>query len=102
MYEQLRRHRGEVFRALAEQKQCRILGGQRMPDHIPILTSIPPKRAVSAVVGFIKGQNALLVSADNNADTGPRRGGPVLRTAPAGRVLDSTLLRPERCRWKPP
>ena len=25
LYEQLRRHLGEVFRALAEQKQCRIL-----------------------------------------------------------------------------
>ena len=59
LYEQLRRHLGEVFRALAEQKQCRILEGHLMPDHVHMLISIPPKHAVSAVVGFIKGKSAI-------------------------------------------
>jgi putative transposase len=59
LYEQLRRHLGEVFRALAEQKQCRILEGHLMPDHVHMLISIPPKYAVSAVVGFIKGKSAI-------------------------------------------
>jgi hypothetical protein len=40
LYEQLRRHLGEVFRALAEQKQCRILEGHLMPDHVHMLISI--------------------------------------------------------------
>ena len=31
LYEQPRRNLGEVFRALAEQKQCRILEGHLMP-----------------------------------------------------------------------
>ena len=43
LYEQLRRHLGEVFRTLAEQKQCRILEGHLMPDHVHMLISIPPK-----------------------------------------------------------
>jgi len=59
LYEQLRRHLGEVFRALAEQKQCRILEGHLMPDHVHMLISIPQKHAVSAVVGFIKGKSAI-------------------------------------------
>ena len=59
LYEQLRRHLGEVFRGLAEQKQCRILEGHLMPDHVHMLIAIPPKHAVSAVVGFIKGNSAI-------------------------------------------
>jgi putative transposase len=30
-----------------------------MPDHIHMMISIPPKHAVSQVVGFIKGKNAI-------------------------------------------
>jgi putative transposase len=59
LYEQLRRHLGEIFRGLAEQKQCRILEAHLMPDHVHMLISIPPKHAVSAVVGFIKGKSAI-------------------------------------------
>jgi len=46
---------GEVFKRLAEQKECRVLEGHLMPDHVHMLLSIPPKYAVSEVVGFIKG-----------------------------------------------
>ena len=59
LYEQLRRHLGEVFRTLAEQRQCRILEGHLMPDHVHMLISIPPKYAVSSVVGFLKGKSAI-------------------------------------------
>jgi putative transposase len=50
---------GEVFRQLAEQKECRILEGHLMSDHVHILISIPPKYAVSQVIGFIKGKSAI-------------------------------------------
>ena len=56
LYEQLRRHLGEVFRKLAEQKESRILEGHLMSDHVHMLIAIPPKYAVSQVVGFITGQ----------------------------------------------
>ena len=59
LYEQLRRHLGEVFRSLAEQRQCRILEGHLMPDHVHMLISIPPKYAVSSVVGLLKGKSAI-------------------------------------------
>ena len=58
LYEQLRRHLGEVFRNLAEQKESRILEGHLMPDHVHMLIAIPPKYAVSQVIGYIKGKSA--------------------------------------------
>ncbi|MFP5275599.1 MAG: IS200/IS605 family transposase [Acidobacteriota bacterium] len=59
LYGSLRPHLGEVFRRLAEQKQCRVEEGHLMPDHVHMLLSIPPKYAVSEVVGFIKGKSAI-------------------------------------------
>src|SRR6266566_1810596 len=47
LYHELRRHLGEVFRALAEQKECRIEEGHLMADHVHMLLSIPPKYSVS-------------------------------------------------------
>src|SRR6476660_7353178 len=55
LYGELRQHLGEVFRKLAMQKECRVEEGHLMPDHI----SIPPKYAVSQVIGYIKGQSAI-------------------------------------------
>jgi len=59
LYKELRPHLGEVFRQLARQKECRIEEGHLMVDHVHILISIPPKYAVSSVVGYIKGKSAV-------------------------------------------
>jgi REP-associated tyrosine transposase len=59
LYVQLRPHLGEVFRRLAEQKESRVLEGHLMADHVHMLVSIPPKYAVSEVVGYIKGKSAI-------------------------------------------
>ena len=59
LYEQLRRHLGEVFRNLAGHKESRIEEGHLMPDHVHMLIAIPPKYAVSQVVGYIKGKSAI-------------------------------------------
>ena len=59
LYGQLRVHLGEVFRKLAGQKDSRVEEGHLMPDHVHMLLSIPPKHAVSQVVGFIKGKSAI-------------------------------------------
>jgi len=59
LYGQLRRHLGEVFRKLAGQKESRVEEGHLMPDHVHILLSIPPKYAVSQVVGYIKGKSVI-------------------------------------------
>ena len=36
-----------------------------MPDHAHMLISIPPKYAVSQVIGFIKGKSAIHISQEN-------------------------------------
>ena len=59
LFGHLRPHLGEAFRRLAEQKESRIEEGHLMPDHVHMLVSIPPKYAVSQVVGYIKGKSAI-------------------------------------------
>ncbi len=53
---------GEVFTELARRKECEILEGHLMPDDAHMLISIPPKYAVSQVVGFIKGKSAIHIA----------------------------------------
>jgi hypothetical protein len=55
LFGQLRPYLGELFRRLAEQKESRIEEGHLRPDHVHMMISIPPKYAVSQVIGFIKG-----------------------------------------------
>ncbi len=62
LYGQLRRDLGEMFRTLAGQKECRIEEGHLMEDHVHMLIVIPPKHAVSQVVGFTKGKSAIHIA----------------------------------------
>ncbi len=59
LYRELRKHLGEVFRQLAEQKESRIEEGHLLADHVHMFISIPPKYAVAQVVGLIKGKSAI-------------------------------------------
>ena len=59
LYHELRRHLIEVFRRLAQQKESQIEEGHLMSDHVHMLVAIPPKYAVSQVVGYIKGKSAI-------------------------------------------
>ena len=43
---------------MAMQKESRIEKGHLMPDHVHMMIAIPPKYAVSQVVGYIKGKSA--------------------------------------------
>ena len=59
LYGELRRHLGDVFRRLAEQKECRVEEGHLMMDHVHMMISIPPKYSVAQVIGYIKGKSAI-------------------------------------------
>jgi len=48
-----------VFHNLAWQKESWVLEGNLQPDHVQMLISIPPKYAVSQVVGYMKGKSAI-------------------------------------------
>ena len=58
-YRELRRYLGEVFRRLAEQMDSQIEEGHLRPDHVHVMISIPPKHAVSQVIGYIKGKSGI-------------------------------------------
>ena len=62
LYQQLRKHLGEVFRELCRQRECVVLEGHLMVDHIHMLVSVPPKYSVSQVLGYIKGKSAIHIA----------------------------------------
>ncbi len=62
IYGEIRRELGEVLRRLAEQRQSRVEEGHLMPDHVHMLISIPPKYAVSQVIGYMKGKSAIHIA----------------------------------------
>ena len=62
LYGKLRKHLGDVFRELALRKESRVEEGHLMPDHVHMMLSIPPKYAVSQVVGYIKGKSAIHIA----------------------------------------
>ena len=53
---------GAIFHELARQKECRILEGHRVADHVHMCIAIPPKHAVASVIGFIKGKSAIAIA----------------------------------------
>ena len=58
----VRRFLGPVFHELARQKECRIVEGHLMADHVHMCIEIPPKVAVSSVIGFLKGKSAIAIA----------------------------------------
>jgi putative transposase len=53
---------GEIFHELARQKECRIIEGHLLADHVHMCLEIPPKHAVASVIGFLKGKSALALA----------------------------------------
>ncbi len=62
IYKELRKYLGEIIRELAQQKECEILEGNLLPDHVHMFVSIPPKYAVAQVIGFLKGKSAIQIA----------------------------------------
>ena len=58
----LRNELGPVFRDLAQRKECAVEEGHLLPAHVHMLLSIPPKYAVSQVVGYLKGKSAIYIA----------------------------------------
>ena len=62
LYGALRKYLGSVFKELASQRESKVIEGHLQSDHVHMLISIPPKYAVSQVVGFIKGKSAIHIA----------------------------------------
>ena len=64
MFGPVRQRLGRIFHELARQKECRIVEGHLLPDHVHMCIEIPPKYAVASVVGFLKGKSAIAIARD--------------------------------------
>jgi putative transposase len=53
---------GKTFQDLARHKEFWIEEGHIMLDHVHMLLNVPPKIAVSSVVGYIKGKSAIHIA----------------------------------------
>lgn len=62
LYGEVRRFLGPVFHELARQKECEIIEGHMVQDHVHMLIKIPPKYSIAQVVGYIKGKSAIAVA----------------------------------------
>ena len=62
IFGQTRRQLGQIFHGLARQKECQILEGHLMPDHVHMCIAIPPKHPVASVIGFLKGKSAIAIA----------------------------------------
>ena len=69
LYGEIRPLLGRIFHELANQKECKILEGHLMPDHVHMLVEVPPKYKVSEVVGFLKGKSAIAIAREFGGKT---------------------------------
>jgi len=61
IYGRLRKDIGAILRELCKQKECEVVEGHAMANHIHMLISIPPKLPVASLVGYLKGKSAIRI-----------------------------------------
>ena len=62
LYGKIRKYLKVVFHELARQRSCEIVEGHMVGDHVHMCISIPPKYAVSEVIGYLKGKSAIAIA----------------------------------------
>jgi putative transposase len=62
LFGKIRQYLKGVFHELARQKDSEIVSGHMALDHVHMCVSIPPKYAVSEVIGYLKGKSAIAVA----------------------------------------
>jgi len=62
LYGKIREDLKIILHDLAKQKECLITEGSLNKDHVHMCIEIPPKIAVSSVIGFLKGKSAIAIA----------------------------------------
>ena len=62
LYGKLREEIGAILAKLCSYKGIEVLEGRVCEDHVHSCLSIPPKYAVSEVVGYLKGKSAIAIA----------------------------------------
>ncbi len=47
---------------MTRQKDCKIVEGKLVLDHVHMCIEIPPKYAVASIIGFLKGKSAIAIA----------------------------------------
>ena len=61
LFRQNRAEVGALVRQLFERRGCELPGGSACADHVHVCVRIPPKHAVSDVMGYVKGKSAMVL-----------------------------------------
>ena len=61
IYGKIRADIGRILRLLCDRKGIEILEAECCSDHVHMLVRIPPKYAVSQIVGYLKGKSSLMI-----------------------------------------
>ena len=61
IFHQLRADIREIIKDLCKWKGVTIIEGHLMSDHVHLLLSIPPKYAVSSIMGYLKGRSSMMI-----------------------------------------
>ena len=62
VYGEIRASVGGILHELARQKECRIVEGHLLADHVHMCSEIPPTQAVASIIGFLKGKSAVAIA----------------------------------------
>jgi putative transposase len=62
VYGEIRASVGGIFHELARQKECRIVEGHLLADHVHMCIESPPTHAVASLIGFLKGKSAVAIA----------------------------------------
>ncbi|MEG2024744.1 MAG: IS200/IS605 family transposase [Gordonibacter sp.] len=62
LYGEYRKEVGEIIRELIDKKKgCSIVEGVLCVDHVHVCLRVPPKYAISDILGYVKGKSALMI-----------------------------------------
>lgn len=61
IYNKIRKDIVDIIKELCKYKGVEIIEGHAMPDHIHLLLSIPPKYSVAQIMGYLKGESAMMI-----------------------------------------
>ena len=61
IYGGLRKDIGRILRELCDRKGIEIIEAELCVDHVHMLIRIPPKYAVSDIMGYLKGKSSLII-----------------------------------------
>jgi putative transposase len=62
LFGHMRQALGPILHELARQKECQIIEGHVLPDHVHRCIELPPTHAVASVIGYLKGKSAMAIA----------------------------------------